>query len=159
MPYRLLAACYAWLAMAEPEPRQGKQRQYLIVRTGGVRCAIPAVSVRRVVRGMPITPVPGSARRLVGLAHHDGDPIAVLDLAEVLGLGLGEGAAQPGVTVVARVGPAGEGLVGLGVDDALAVTTPDPEDLRRASAGPAEAVAVGGQQLRVVDLERLGGGR
>ena len=47
---------------------------------------------------MPMTPVPGSTRRLVGLTHHDGDPIVVLDLLELLGLGLGEGSAQAGRT-------------------------------------------------------------
>jgi len=144
--------------MAEALSSQGKQRRYLVVRTGGVSCAIPALSVCRVTRGLPICPVPGGARRLLGLSHHDGDPIAVLDLAEMLGLGLGAGSAQAGVTVVVRVGASGGGLVGLGVDEALAVATPDSDGPRPTAADTTtdEMVALGGELLRVVDLERLG---
>lgn len=144
--------------MAETSTPQGEQRRYLVVRSGGVRCAIPARSVRRVVRGLPITPVPGSARRLVGLTHHDGDPIVVLDLLELLDLGLGETSGPLEVTVVARVGPSGEELVGLGVDDAIEVASLDLSDLQAPAPGPvAGEVLVGGQLVRVLDLEALGG--
>lgn len=137
---------------------QGEQRRFLIVRSGNVRCAIPALSVRRVVRGLPMTPVPGSARRLVGLTHHDGDPIVVLDLLELLGLGLGEGTAQAGVTVVARVGPTGTELVGLGVDEALEVASLDLWGLEAHASGPVTCeVWVGGHLLRVLDPEALSG--
>lgn len=95
---------------------------------------------------------------MVGLTHHGGDPIVVFDLLELLGLGLGEATAQAGVTVVARVGPAGTELVGLGVDEAIEVACLDLGALGPRASGPVTGeMWVGGQLLRVLDPDALGG--
>jgi chemotaxis signal transduction protein len=121
---------------------------HLLVRLGGVTAAMPAPAVRRVVRALELHPLPGAGEGLLGLAEFAGEPLAVLDLARLLGLGEGGAAA---VTVVAWIGPQAEReLVGLAVDEALAVTSLDG-----AAIAAGEAL-VGGAPVRLVDLERLG---
>lgn len=121
---------------------------HLLVRVGEVTAAMPAAAVRRVVRALELHPLPGAGDGLLGLAEFAGEPIAVLDLARLMGLGEGGTAA---VTVVAWIGPQAEReLVGLAVDEALAVAT-----LAGAAIGADEAL-VAGAPVRLVDLERLG---
>jgi chemotaxis signal transduction protein len=122
---------------------------YLLVRLGDSLAALPASSVRRVVRGARLHPLPGAGPGLIGLAEFAGEPLAVLDLAQLLGeepRGL-----RPPVTVVTWLGSGAEReLVGLGVDDAIEVTELDP------AAVAAGQALVGGRPAVVVDTERLG---
>jgi chemotaxis signal transduction protein len=122
---------------------------YLLVRCGEKIAALPAAAVRRVVRGARLHPLPGAGPGLVGLAEFAGEPLAVLDLAQLLGEE--RRSSRPPVTVVTWLGGGGEReLVGLGVDDAIEVTELDPTALALGTA------LVGGRPVLVVDTERLG---
>jgi chemotaxis signal transduction protein len=93
---------------------------YLLVRSGGHRCAIP-VSAARLVTGAPrVSPLPGSAPRLLGLAQIAGEPIAVVDLHALLDPDGAPGGGHE-LTVVVRP-PGGSSSLGLAVDEAFGVT-------------------------------------
>ncbi len=122
---------------------------YLLVRLGERIAALPAAAVRRVVRGARLHPLPGAGPGLVGLAEFAGEPLAILDLAQLLGLG--ERSSRPAVTVVTWLGSGDEReLVGLGVDDAIEVAELDASALALGQA------LVGGRPVVVVDTESLG---
>ena len=122
---------------------------YLIVRLGERIAALPAAAVRRVVRGARLHPLPGAGPGLVGLAEFAGEPLAILDLAQLLGLE--ERSSRPAVTVVTWLGSGDErALVGLGVDDAIEVAELDASALALGQA------LVGGRPVVVVDTESLG---
>jgi chemotaxis signal transduction protein len=125
---------------------------HLLVRLGETTAALPAAAVRRVARALRLYPLPGAGEGLLGLAEFAGEPLAVLDLARLLGVAGAAGEAPP-VTVVTWLGHgADRELVGLGVDEALEVAE---LDVARAAAGGGE-VLVGGRPVRLVDLDRLG---
>jgi chemotaxis signal transduction protein len=122
---------------------------YLLVRTGDLLAALPAAAVRRVVRGARLHPLPGAGAGLVGLAEFAGEPLAVLDLAHLLGQEART--SRPAVTVVTWLGDGDEReLVGLGVDEAIEVAELDPSALALGQA------LHGGRPVIVVDPERLG---
>lgn len=122
---------------------------YLLVRLGERLAALPALAVRRVVRGARLHPLPGAGPGLVGLAEFAGEPLAILDLAQLLGLE--ERSSRPAVTVVTWLGSGDEReLVGLGVDDAIEVAELDASALALGQA------LVGGRPVVVVDTESLG---
>lgn len=122
---------------------------HLIVRVGDGSAALPAAAVRRVVRSLKLHPLPGAGDGLIGLAEFAGEPLAVLDLARLLGFAAAAGP-TPAVTVVAWLGSgADRELVGLAVEEALEVTALD------GGAMAAGDVLVRGQAVRLVDLERL----
>ena len=123
----------------------------LEVRVGELRVALPAEAVRHVARGLPLAPLPGAFGALLGLVEHGGEPLPVLDLGRALGEG-GIAGGAPAATVFAWIGAGAERqLVGLAVDEAIAVTAVevDPETRPDAAEPPAGA-------LRLVDLEALG---
>lgn len=122
---------------------------YLLVRLGESLAALPAGAVRRVVRGTRLHPLPGAGLGLVGLAEFAGEPLAVLDLAQLLGQ---EGrTSRPPVTIVTWLGSGDDReLVGLGVDEAIEVTELDAAALALGQA------LVGGRPVIVVDTEQLG---
>ncbi len=125
---------------------------HLLVRLGDATVALPAGSVRRVVRSLRLFPLPGAGEGLIGLAEFAGEPLAVLDLSRMLGLESAAGP-TPAVTVVAWVGaPEERELVGLAVDEALEVAE---LEIGAALAGGGELL-VGDRPVRLVDLERLG---
>ncbi len=122
---------------------------YLLVRLGERVAALPALAVRRVVRGARLHPLPGAGPGLVGLAEFAGEPLAILDLAQLLGDERRN--SRPPVTVVAWLGSGSDReLVGLGVDDAIEVAELDASALALGQA------LVGGRPVVVVDTERLG---
>ncbi len=122
---------------------------YLLVRLGESVAALPAAAVRRVVRGARLHPLPGAGPGLIGLSEFAGEPLAVLDLAQLLGQE--RRSSRPPVTVVTWLGSADDReLVGLGVDDAIEVTELDPTALALGQA------LVGGRPVLVVDTEQLG---
>lgn len=122
---------------------------YLLVRLGERLAALPALAVRRVVRGARLHPLPGAGPGLVGLAEFAGEPLAILDLAQLLGEEREN--SRPPVTVVTWLGSGSDReLVGLGVDDAIEVVELDPTALALGQA------LVGGRPVVVVDTERLG---
>lgn len=136
---------------------------YLLVRTGETRCALPLAAVRRVVRALAVSPLPGARPELLGLAEFGGDPLPVLDLAALLGEPPGPRPSFP-VTVVLRL-ETSEAL-GLAADEALEVVNLAAEAVVRhiSSAGAAgrQGVVAGealvdDRPVRLLDLAALSG--
>lgn len=122
---------------------------YLLVRLGESTAALPASAVRRVVRGARLHPLPGTGPGLLGLAEFAGEPLAVLDLAQLLGQE--RRSSRPPVTVVTWLGSGDDReLVGLGVDDAIEVAELDVAALATGQA------LIGGRPVVVVDTDQLG---
>lgn len=130
---------------------------HLLVRAGEFVCALPLGAVRRVLRALPLYPLPGSAPELKGLAEFAGDPLPVLDLARLARAPQGANPAYP-VTVVAWAGPPeARELVGLAADAALEVAhLPAAAVVGGDGALVAGETVVGGQVVRVIDLQALG---
>jgi chemotaxis signal transduction protein len=93
--------------------------RFLLVRSGGYRCAIPVDAAKLVTKATETTALPGSAPRFLGLAQIAGEPVAVVDLHALL-----DPDGQPGggheMTVIVR-GPAAGATLGLAVDEAMGV--------------------------------------
>jgi len=130
---------------------------HLLVRAGDYVCALPLKSVRRVIRALPIHPLPGAAAELKGLAEFGGEPLAVLDLARLVAAPPGANPLYP-VTVVAWVGPPdGRDMVGLAADAALEVVDVKPESVVGGDGGfVLGETSLKGELVRVLDLEALG---
>jgi chemotaxis signal transduction protein len=130
---------------------------HLLVRAGEYVCALPLAVVRRVVRALPLHPLPGSAPELRGLAELAGEPLLVLDLARLARAPQGGNPAHP-VTVVAWAGPAGaRELIGLAADAALDVARLDAAAVMGGDGALIRGeTVVGGQVVRVINLEALG---
>jgi len=129
-------------------------RRYLLLAAGDRLAALEVRVVRRILRALPVTPLPGAQPALLGLAEYSGEPLPVLDLAQLLGAGPGPSPAFP-VTVVVRVGAGGE-LVGLAADAALDLVSIAPG----AVTPTGEGIVVGEVALpqgtaEVLDLARL----
>ena len=75
---------------------------YVIVRARGRLCALPVAEVVETLRPPVLVVENGGVRGLVGTAMLRGEPVAVLDLGELLGFAEDEGGA-PGRAVVVRV--------------------------------------------------------
>jgi purine-binding chemotaxis protein CheW len=95
----------------------------LVVRSGGHRCAIPVETAKLVSRVSEISPLPGAAPRLLGLAQIAGEPVAVVDLHALL-----DPQGSPGggleMTVIIRH-PEGAATLALAVDEAYGVAEVD----------------------------------
>jgi chemotaxis signal transduction protein len=132
---------------------------HLLVRAGEVVCALPIPAVRRVMRAMPVHPLPGAAAEVAGLAEFGGEPLPVLDLARLVEAPLAGTPAFP-VTVVVWAGPVERReLVGLAADEALEVAPVDEVVAGAAGAfvaGEAEAL---GRPVRLLDPSALGARR
>ncbi len=103
---------------AETRAAQGVEATpHLLVRTGETTCALALSAVRRVVRALPVSPLPGARRELLGLAEWSGDPLPILDLAALIGEPPGPRPSFP-VTIVLRLGA---DALGLAADEALEV--------------------------------------
>ena len=93
--------------------------EYLVVRGGGHRCAIPVDALQLVTKALTVHPLPGSQPRLLGFAQAAGEPVAVVDLHALL-----DPEGNPGVThnmtvVVRQQG--GTATLGLAIDEAYGV--------------------------------------
>lgn len=130
---------------------------HLLVRAGDYVCALPLAAVRRVVRALPIHPLPGAAPELKGLAEFGGEPLAVLDLARLVGAPPGANPAYP-VTIVAWAGPEeSRELIGLSADAALEVVDVAPASVVGGDGGFILGEAsLKGELVRVLDLAALG---
>jgi chemotaxis signal transduction protein len=138
-------------------------RAHLLARAGEVVCALPLDAVRRVVKALPVHPLPGAAGELAGLAEFAGEPLPVLDLARLVGAAPGANPAYP-VTIIAWAGPDdARELVGLNADSALEVVPLDADAVVMVEGGVAAGEArLGERVVRVLDLVALGsdaGGR
>lgn len=148
---------------AAPAPRGGGEGggrgagTHLLVQAGEHVCALALSAVRRVVRALPVHPLPGSAPELKGLAEFAGEPLPVLDLARLVGAPPGATPQYP-VTVVAWAGAAADReLVGLAADAALEVARVPAGSTVGGDGGLiAGEAAIDGQPVRVLDLAALG---
>jgi len=107
----------AGMSTISVEPGQGPQ--YLVVRSGSNRCAIPVEAAKLVAQAPMLSPLPASKPRLLGLAQIAGEPVAVVELQALL-----DGEGRPGgeheLTVVVRRSD-GMATLGLAVDEAFGV--------------------------------------
>lgn len=130
---------------------------HLLVQAGEYVCALPLVSVRRVVRSLPVHPLPGSAPELSGLAEFGGEPLPVLNLARMVNAAPGANPAYP-VTVVVWAGPSdAREMMGLAADAALEVVDVPTTSVVAGDGGFLLGEApVAGKVVRVLNLEALG---
>jgi chemotaxis signal transduction protein len=139
-------------------PRTGLSAgSHLLVQAGEYVCALPLRSVRRVLRALPVHPLPGASPELKGLAEFAGEPLPILDLARLVGAPPGGNPAYP-VTIVVWVGPEqGREAVGLAADAALEVADVPLGSVVAGDGGFILGEApVGGAVVRVLNLEALG---
>ncbi len=128
----------------------------LLIEAGEHLCAVPVHQVVRVVRALPVHPLPGAAPELLGLAEFTGEPIPVLDLARLVKAPPGARPATP-VTVVAWAGPPeARELVGLAADSALEIAEIAPGEVVTRAGSLCGEASVGGRPVRVLNLEVLG---
>jgi chemotaxis signal transduction protein len=131
-----------------------EDRRFLLVRSGTLKCALPASDVVRVVRGMIYYPVPGSQTRLIGLAQYGGEPLPVLDLHAVVE-GSASGSRHRSTVILGRGRRRDRPFLGLAVDDVLQVVSLPVDS---APSGESEVVAdavIEGDAVRILDTGRL----
>jgi len=130
---------------------------HLLVQAGEYVCALPLISVRRVVRSLTVHPLPGSGPELEGLAEFGGEPLPVLNLARMVNAAPGANPSYP-VTVVVWAGPTdAREIMGLAVDAALEVADVPPSSVVAGGGGFLVGEApVAGRVVRVLNLEALG---
>jgi chemotaxis signal transduction protein len=144
-------------AAPEAAPAAEPATAHLLVRAGDAVCALPLTLVRRVVKALVVHRLPGAAAELLGLAEHAGEPLAVIDLARLVGAAAGANPTCPVTVVVACGPPEARELIGLAADSALEVVELSPSAVVGGDGGVAAGeVEVAGEVVRVVDLEALG---
>jgi chemotaxis signal transduction protein len=137
--------------------RQQGDPRYLLVRSGGGYCALPVGMVRQVVRDLGCYPVPGSRSHLLGLAQFAGEPLAVLDLYALISGGP-PAAAHHATVILGRDDQGVRSVLGLAVDEALAVTSLGNQMPTIESDGLVAATAdVEGETVQVLDPHLLFG--
>ena len=92
---------------------------FLLVRSGGHRCAIPVEAAKLVTKAPKVYPVPTSALRLLGLAQVAGEPVAIVDLHAILDPDGCPGGGHE-LTVIVRTRGGGS-VIGLAIDEAFGV--------------------------------------
>jgi len=143
---------------SDAAPRTGLSAgSHLLVQAGEYVCALPLRSVRRVLRALPVHPLPGATAELKGLAEFAGEPLPILDLARLVGAPPGANPTYP-VTIVAWAGPEdAREMIGLAADAALEVAEVSLASVVGGDGGFILGEApVGDQAVRVLDLEALG---
>lgn len=133
--------------------------RYLLVRCGEDFCVIPLLRVRRIVRDLAVSPLPGATAELKGLAEFGGEPLPVLDLGRLVEAA--PGASPPySVTVLAWAGPDDAlELVGLAVDSVVEVVDVPADGVAAGGEGIVRGEAsVGERPVRILALSALGGG-
>lgn len=138
-------------------PAARDEASHLLVRAGEYVCALPLAAVRRVVRALPVHPLPGATDELLGLAEFGGEPLPVLNLARLINAPPGANPSYP-VTIVVWAGTAeGREMVGLSADAALEVVKVARGSIVAGDGGFLLGEApMKGDVIRVVNLEALG---
>jgi chemotaxis signal transduction protein len=131
-----------------------KDRRFLLVRSGALKCALPASDVVRIVRRLNCYPVPGSEVRLLGLAQYAGEPLPVLDLNAVVE-GSASGSRHRSTVILGRRRRRDRTILGLAVDEVLQVVELPAESMVAADAAIAANPTIEGAEIRVVDTARL----
>ncbi len=131
-------------------------RRFLLLAAGDRLAAVDARQVRRILRALPTVPLPGAQPELLGLAEYGGEPLPVLDLAQLIGAKPGPSPTFP-VTVVVWVGPSSQPeLVGLAADAAVdLVGIPQEHVVPMGEGLVAGEVALPQGTAEILDLSRL----
>lgn len=152
---RILAERAARLARPLPPPRQDTVQDLLLVTTGaGRRFALPARSVRQVLRDEPLGRLVAGAGAFTAVAIVSGETVPVADLGALLD---GEPARRDRPFLVVLDSAAGP--VGLLVDRVLDVAAVPTDDLETVS-GAVEGAAAAHRRVTpdgavVLDIEAL----
>ncbi len=136
-------------------PNQGSatidEPSCLLVTAGGERFGILASRVIRVLRDITIHPIPGARPPLVGLGQYGGEPVAVVDLMEMID-SRAAGTGQRVVVLIAAGRRVGHEMIGLAVDEANRLTTIDEITVSSEAAPPLVGVIErDGHAIQVVD--------
>ena len=144
-----------WPGMCSDSEHPGGKDNYLLVRSGGHRCAIPVEAAKLVTKAPKIYPLHSSEPRLLGLAQIAGEPVAVVDLHALLDPEGGTGGAHD-LTVIIRE-PGGGSSVGLAVEEAFGViAVADARPRREDDPGwVAGRSSVDGRPIVILDPEQL----
>ena len=141
--------------MVREVTRDGGHGRFLLVRTGSLRCALPASHVVRVVRQLRCHAVPGSRSHLVGLAQYGGDPLPVLDL-HVLLQGDLSNTRHHSTVILGRGEERGHSVLGLAVDEVVRVVNlPLGDTVDSDTDFMAETVEFEGEEVRVLNTKQL----
>ena len=153
-PARVLRERAATLARpAEAEPDRRGLTDVVVLSVGTERYGIEVSHVAEVLADRGITPVPGTPPFVLGVLHHRGRILTVLDLGRLLDVPTEEGAARRIVVVHAAgvtLGIAGETVTG---PRAVAVA-PAPATLA-VDRGGAHVLGVTTDRVALLDLETL----
>jgi len=139
------------LARPLEDERQDPLYSVAVLALGDERIAIEAEHLREIVRVPPVAPVPSTPPWITGITQLRGELLAVVDLAQVLGLD--PGGEQPFLAVVdAAEGPLGllvEKVLGFREIRAAELSTIEAADPRR----PVQAITR--DLVTTLDIKRL----
>jgi purine-binding chemotaxis protein CheW len=112
-----------------PRPTQARPGKYLTFRLGGALYGLPVLTVREIIRLLPITPVATMPAHVRGVINLRGKVIPVVDLRTRFGL-----TTTPDndrtciiVTQVAAAGGRGYGVIVEGVEEVVTISADDIE--------------------------------
>ena len=110
-------SCRDLLTMPIEASSSASRLSVVLVRAGGLLCALPLASVIETLRSPSIMPIAGTPAWVRGIAVIRGGTVAVVDLGILLGSGAG--ASKQARVVTVRVGSR---IVGLAVDSIVGVS-------------------------------------
>jgi chemotaxis signal transduction protein len=132
-----------------------EDQRYLLVRSGGLSCALLASDVVRVVRRLRCHAVPGSRSHLVGLAQYGGDPLPVLDLQALVEQGTSSARHQSTV-ILGRGRRRDRSVLGLAVDEVLRVVALPERAVEDSESGlVGEAIQIEGEEVKMLNTQQL----
>lgn len=128
----------------------------LILQAGQNRCAVPVHQIRRVVRAVPVYPLPGASPELLGLAEIEGEPVPILDLARLIQSPPGGTPSCPVHVIVEYGSEDRRERVALAADAALEIIPVAAGTVVGPPAGVVRGETVAGDQpVQVLDLSYL----
>jgi len=107
--------------------------------------------LRRIVRDLQVFPLPGAEPRFAGLAQLGGEPLPVMDLGVVVGEAERSVVPNRLAVVVGLAGSSGERLLGLAVDEVIALEATAGNE----EAGEGSRVRIGDEELELFDPREL----
>lgn len=138
------------------------QQAFGLLRVAGALLALPVAAIREATPLRALSPLPATARGVLGALTLRGDVIPVLDLRAILGLGVGEERPAAAMVLVLRL--EGRRLLGLAADEVVGIATSQEDTLAPLeirSAGDMtltpQSLVVGDRAAAVLDIERLAG--
>lgn len=144
---------------AVDDERDTEQREYIVVRIGELRLALPAADCREVLRPPRIVAVPRAGKHIHGIINLRGEVVAVTDLRPLLTLADATPSGRPQLVVVAAAGlqtallvDRVEGLRTIAIDGIVPVAAGLSGLLLDAVAGQLDAAD---GNLICLDLQRL----